>query len=114
VLAHRVAITLEAEHAVAVLEEAFAKYGQPEIVNTDQGSQFTSEAFTDAMLGNDILLSMDGKGSWRDKACVSHYTSLRRSETTSGWRRRQDSLTPIAFLGELLPGGSYRHSFLSL
>jgi putative transposase len=42
VLAHRVAITLEAEHAVAVLDEALAKYGQPEIVNTDQGSQFTS------------------------------------------------------------------------
>jgi putative transposase len=72
VLAHRVAITLEAEHAVAVLEEAFAKYGQPEIVNTDQGSQFTSEAFTDAVLGKGkgILLSMDGKGSWRDNVFV--------------------------------------------
>ena len=46
VLAHRVAITLEAEHAVAALEEAFAKYGQPEIVNTDQGSRFSDEAFT--------------------------------------------------------------------
>lgn len=46
--------------------------------------------------------------------CVSYYTSLRRSETTSGWRRRQDSLMPIAFRGASLPGGSYRHSFLSL
>jgi putative transposase len=70
VLAHRVAITLEAEHAVAALEEAFAKYGQPEIVNTDQGSQFTSEAFTEAVLGKGILLSMDGKGSWRDNVFV--------------------------------------------
>jgi putative transposase len=70
VLAHRVAITLEAEHAVAVLEEAFAKYGQPEIVNTDQGSQFTSEVFADAVLGKGILLSMDGKGSWRDNVFV--------------------------------------------
>jgi putative transposase len=70
VLAHRVAITLEAEHAVAVLEEALAKYGRPEIVNTDQGSQFTSEAFTEAVLGKGILLSMDGKGSWRDNVFV--------------------------------------------
>jgi hypothetical protein len=66
------------------------------------------------VLSRGIALSMDGKGSWRDKACVSHYTSSRRSETTSGWRRRQDSLTAIAFLGGLLPRGSYRHSFLSL
>ncbi len=70
VLAHRVAITLEAEHAVAVLEEAFARYGQPEIVNTDQGSQFTSDAFTEMVLGKGVRLSMDGKGSWRDNVFV--------------------------------------------
>ena len=70
VLAHRVAITLEAEHAVAVLEEAIAKYGHPEIVNTDQGSQFTSDAFTEAVLGRNIQLSMDGKGAWRDNVFV--------------------------------------------
>jgi putative transposase len=56
-------------HAV-VLEEAIAKYGQPEIVNTDQSSQFTSEAFTAAVLGKSIQLSMDGKGSWRDNVFV--------------------------------------------
>ncbi|MBP0595877.1 IS3 family transposase [Paraburkholderia sp. LEh10] len=70
VLAHRVAITLEAEHAVAVLEEAFARYGQPEIVNTDQGSQFTSDVFTETVLGKGVRLSMDGKGSWRDNVFV--------------------------------------------
>ncbi|MPW11698.1 transposase [Paraburkholderia sp. CNPSo 3155] len=70
VLAHRVAITLEAIHAVEALEEAFAKYGQPEIVNTDQGSQFTATAFTDAVLGRGIKLSMDGKGAWRDNVFV--------------------------------------------
>jgi putative transposase len=70
VLAHRVAITREAEHAVAVLEEAFAKYGQPEIVNADQGNQFTSAAFTAAVPGKGIQLSMDGKGSWRDNVFV--------------------------------------------
>ncbi|MPW11068.1 IS3 family transposase [Paraburkholderia sp. CNPSo 3155] len=70
VLAHRVAITLEAIHAVEALEEAFAKYGQPEIVNTDQGSQFTATAFTDAVLDRGIKLSMDGKGAWRDNVFV--------------------------------------------
>src|SRR4051812_11597448 len=70
VLAHRVAITMEAMHAVEALEEAFAKYGQPEIVNTDQGSQFTATDFTDAVLRRGIRLSMDGKGAWRDNVFV--------------------------------------------
>jgi putative transposase len=114
VLSHRVAITLEAVHAVEALEEAFARYGLPDIVNTDQDSQCTAGAFTEAVLGWGVRLSMDGKGSWRDKACASHYTSSRRSQTTSGTRRRQDSLLPCAFRGGSLPGGSYKHSFLSL
>lgn len=63
ILAHRVAITLEASHAVEALEEAFARYGLPDIVNTDQGSQFTAGAFTDAVLGRQVHLSMDGKGA---------------------------------------------------
>ena len=70
ILAHRVAITLEATHAIEVLEEAFARYGLPDIVNTDQGSQFTAGAFTEAVLGRDVRLSMDGKGSWRDNVFV--------------------------------------------
>jgi putative transposase len=70
VLAHRVAITLESCHAVEALEEAFAKCGLPEIVNTDQGSQFTATEFTDAVLSRNVLLSMDGKGAWRDNVFV--------------------------------------------
>jgi putative transposase len=70
VLAHRVAITMKAMHAVEALEEAFAKYGQPEIVNTDQGSQFTATAFTEVVLNRGIRLSMDGKGAWRDNVFV--------------------------------------------
>jgi putative transposase len=70
VLAHRVAITLEAIHAVEALEEAFARYGVPDIVNTDQGSQFTAAAFTDAVLERGVRLSMDGKGAWRDNVFV--------------------------------------------
>ena len=60
VLAHKVATTMEACHAKEILEQAFARYGMPEIVNTDQGSQFTAEEFTDAVLDRGYKLSMDG------------------------------------------------------
>ena len=64
------AITLEACHAREVLEQAFARFGVPEIVNTDQGSQFTAEEFTQAVLARGCRLSMDGKGAWRDNVFV--------------------------------------------
>ena len=52
------------------LAEAVAKHGRPEIFNTDQGSQFTSEAFTGVLIENEIAISMDGKGAWRDNVFV--------------------------------------------
>jgi putative transposase len=70
VLAHRVAITLEAIHAKEVIEQAMLKYGCPEIVNTDQGSQFTAIEFTDVVLSRGCKLSMDGRGAWRDNVFV--------------------------------------------
>ena len=70
VLAHKVAITLEAVHAKEVIEQAFARYGTPEIVNTDQGSQFTAPAFTEVVLAKGCRLSMDGRGAWRDNVFV--------------------------------------------
>jgi len=70
VLAHKVAITLEACHAREVIEQAFARYGTPEIVNTDQGSQFTAEEFTRVVLDQGCKLSMDGRGAWRDNVFV--------------------------------------------
>ncbi len=70
VLAHRVAITLEAIHAKEVIEQALARYGTPEIVNTDQGSQFTAEEFTCVVLAAGCRLSMDGRGAWRDNVFV--------------------------------------------
>ena len=70
VLAHKVAITLEACHAREVVEQAFARWGLPEIVNTDQGSQFTATEFTDAVLDKGCKLSMDGRGAWRDNVFV--------------------------------------------
>jgi putative transposase len=70
VLAHRVAITLKAIHAKEVITQALAKYGTPEIVNTDQGSQFTAEEFTRVVLDAGCKLSMDGRGAWRDNVFV--------------------------------------------
>jgi putative transposase len=70
ILAHRTAITLEACHAVDALEEAYKRFGKPEIVNTDQGSQFTAQSFVDAVLNNGVKLSMDGRGAWRDNVFV--------------------------------------------
>ena len=70
VLAHTTATTLEAHHAVEIIEQAFARFGIPEIVNTDQGSQFTAEEFTHAVLGRGAKLSMDGRGAWRDNVFV--------------------------------------------
>ena len=70
VLAHKVAITMEACHAKEIIEQAFARFGVPEIVNTDQGSQFTAEEFTKAVLDGGCKLSMDGRGAWRDNVFV--------------------------------------------
>lgn len=70
VLAAKLAITLEACHAVEVLEQAFRRYGTPKIVNTDQGSQFTAQVFVDAVKNQGCQLSMDGRGAWRDNVFV--------------------------------------------
>ena len=70
VLASTVAITLAACHAVEVLQEAFTRHGKPEIVNTDQGSQFTAQAFVHAVKDRGCHLSMDGRGAWRDNVFV--------------------------------------------
>ena len=70
VLAWRLSNTLDSSFCVDALEEAIAKYGCPEIFNTDQGSQFTAEVFTDALRSRDISISMDGKGRWRDNVFI--------------------------------------------
>ena len=66
VLAHKVATTLEAYHAVEIMEQAYARFGTPDIVNTDQGSQFTAAEFAQTVLSLGAKLSMDGRGGWRD------------------------------------------------
>jgi putative transposase len=70
VLAAKVAITLEACHTVDVLQEAFNCHGKPEIVNADQGSQFTAQEFVQAVQARGCSLSMDGCGAWKDNVFV--------------------------------------------
>ena len=70
VLSWRLSITMEADFCIEAVEDALAHYGNPDIFNTDQGSQFTSEAFTGVLIENGIKISMDGKGAWRDNVFV--------------------------------------------
>jgi putative transposase len=70
VLAWRLSITMDTSFCIEALEEAIEKHGQPEIFNTDQGSQFTSEAFTGRLKKEGIEISMDGKGRWADNVFV--------------------------------------------
>jgi putative transposase len=70
VLAWRVSITMESSFCIEAVKEALEKHGVPDIFNTDQGSQFTSEAFTGVLRDHGIAISMDGKGAWRDNVFV--------------------------------------------
>jgi putative transposase len=78
------------------LEEAINKYGTPEIFNTDQGSQFTSEEFTRVLRAHDIKISMDGKGRWVDNVFIERLWKASSTSTSTcmpmrAWMRRDDS-----------------------
>ena len=70
VLSWRVSNTLDSDFCVEALQAALRQYEAPEIFNTDQGAQFTSEAFTSVLKAHDIKISMDGKGRWVDNVFV--------------------------------------------
>jgi putative transposase len=70
VLAWRTSNTLSSDFCVDALQEALARFGRPEIFNTDQGSQFTAEVFTEVLKTNCIRISMDGKGRWIDNVFI--------------------------------------------
>lgn len=81
VLSWRISNTLDTSFCVAALEEAMERFGKPEIFNTDQGSQFTSESFTEKLLKNGVQVSMDGKGRWVDNVFVERlWRSLKYEE----------------------------------
>jgi putative transposase len=122
VLAAKVAITLEACHAVEVLQEAFNRHGKPEIVNTDQGSQFTAQAFVQAVKNQGCNRSQDGRGAWRDNVFVERlwksvkyervylhaYDSIAEARVSimqymDGYNRSR----PHSSLGKKTPDGAY-------
>jgi putative transposase len=70
VLSWRVSNTMDAEFCVDALQEALARFGRPEIFNSDQGSQFTSSNFTDVLKAADVRISMDGRGRWMDNVFI--------------------------------------------
>ena len=81
VLAWRLSNTLDTSFCLAALEEAVARFGTPEIFNTDQGCQFTSAAFTGALQGAGIRISMDGRGRWMDNVFIERlWRSLKHED----------------------------------
>ena len=81
VLAWQLSNTLDADFCVSALRQALSRYGRPAIFNTDQGCQFTSEAFTGVLKENGISISMDGKGRWVDNVFVERlWRSLKYEE----------------------------------
>ncbi len=113
VLAWRLSITLEAAFCIEAVEEALARYGRPEIFNTDQGRQFTSMAFTDVLLKNEIAISMDGKGAWRDNVFVERlWRSVKYEEV---YLRAYDSVSEArASIGRYLTFYNSRRPHSSL
>jgi putative transposase len=124
VLAWKLSITMEACFCLETLEEALSRNEKPEIFNTDQGSQFTSEAFTGRLKENAIAISMDGKGRWRDNVFVERiwksikyeevylhaYASVSEARTSIGrYLEFYNSIRPHSSLKALTPDQVYFH-----
>jgi putative transposase len=81
VLAWRLSNTMDCSFCVAALQEALARCGRPDIFNTDQGSQFTSAAFTGALTAAGVRISMDGRGRWMDNVFIERlWRSLKHED----------------------------------
>jgi putative transposase len=91
VLSWRLSMTMEGAFCVETLEDALARHPKPEIFDTDQGSQSTGAAFTGALVGNGIAISMDGKGAWRDNVFIER--SWRSVKYEEAYLRACDSVS---------------------
>ena len=122
VLAWRLSNSMDADFCVEALKEALAKYGTPEIFNTDQGSQFTSGAWIDVLTEAKVKISMDGKGRWIDNRmierlwrslkyeCVYFHAFERDSEAKAGigkWLAYYNADRPHSTHGILTPNEAY-------
>ena len=125
VLAWRVSITMDVGFCVEAVEEAMEREGAPEIFNTDQGSQFTSEAFTGLLKARGIAISMDGRGRWRDNVFVERlwrsvkyeevylkaYASVSEARAALGrYFRFYNGVRPHSSLGGMTPDEFYQRS----
>ena len=123
VLSWRLSNTMDVSFCVSALEEALARYGRPEIFNSDQGSQFTSAAFTGVLRAAGVRISMDGRGRWMDNVFVERlWRSLKYEEVylkayadagearagISGWIAFYNSLRPHQALGDRTPMAVWR------
>jgi putative transposase len=104
---------MEAAFCVETLEDALARHSKPKIFNTDQGSQFTGEAFTGVLIKNKIAISMDGKGAWRDNVFVERlWRSVKYEEV---YLRAYDSVSEArASIGRYLNFYNQRRPHSSL
>ena len=122
VFSWRLSNSMDVDFCVEALKEARAKHGKPEILNTDQGSQFTSGAWIDVLTDAKIKISMDGKGAWRDNRMIERlWRSLKYecvylnafetgSEMRVGigkWLTYYNSERPYSTHGILTPNGAY-------
>lgn len=112
VLAWRVSNTMDSEFCVAALQEALARYGSPEIFNTDQGAQFTADAFTSVLKAHGIAISMDGKGRALDNVFVERlwrtvkYEHIYLNPAENGTALKQGLATYFAWYNQKRPHSS--------
>src|SRR5512147_630908 len=91
---------MDAAFCVDALDEALARFGKPEIFNTDQGSQFTGAAFTSRLADADIRISMDGRGRWLDNVFIEErlWRSLKYEDVyLKGYADGREARVGIAF-----------------
>jgi putative transposase len=123
VLSWRLSNTMDDSFCVEALQEALARYGKPEIFNTDQGSQFTGSAFTQVLLDAEIRISMDGRGRWMDNVFIERlwrslkteevylkaYENAREVRARIGeWIGFYNELRPHQALGHRMPMSAWR------
>ena len=113
VLSWRLSNTMDAEFCIEALEEALAKYGKPDIFNTDQGSQFTSPGFTGVLRDAGVKISMDGKGRWMDNVFIERlwrslkYECVYLNAFESGTEARKGLGNWIAFYNAQRPHSTF-------
>ncbi len=113
VLSWRLSNTMDTGFCIEALEEAMVRYGKPEIFNTDQGSQFTSDEFTSALKVAGVKISMDGKGCWVDNVFIERlwrslkYECVYLRELENGHQAEREIGTWIRFYNEERPHSHY-------